>query len=188
MFTMSGIYHALEPGLGRQVFRRLDYAAIFVMIAGTATPIHVIMFRGWWRWGMLIYLWVVAIVGLLLTVILIDQIPEWATLSVFMAMGWTALASILKAGRLYGLRAIWLALLGGLFYSIGAAIDFLQSPDALCNRGYPSNQSPFRPFYRQYRLSISGRRLWLGVKHLPQTLPKKHSDQIFPGSFSGNDG
>ncbi|HOY49897.1 MAG TPA: hemolysin III family protein [Flavobacteriales bacterium] len=129
MFTMSGVYHALEPGLGRQVFRRLDYAAIFVMIAGTATPIHVIMFRGWWRWGMLIYLWVVAIVGLLLTVILIDQIPEWATLSVFMALGWTALASILKAGRLYGFMAIRLALLGGLFYSIGAAIDFLRWPE-----------------------------------------------------------
>jgi channel protein (hemolysin III family) len=129
MFTMSGVYHALEPGLGRQVFRRLDYAAIFIMIAGTATPIHVIMFRGWWRWGMLIYLWVVAIVGLLLTVILIDQIPEWATLSVFMALGWTALASILKAGRLYGFMAIRLALLGGLFYSIGAAIDFLRWPE-----------------------------------------------------------
>ncbi len=129
VFMMSGIYHALEPGLGRQVFRRLDYAAIFTMIAGTATPIHVILFRGIWRWGMLIYLWFVAIAGLLLTVILLDQIPEWITLLVFVAMGWSALLSMLQAWRLYGFHSISFAFYGGIAYSIGAVIDFTRSLD-----------------------------------------------------------
>ena len=126
VFMMSGIYHALEPGLGRQVFRRLDYAAIFTMIAGTATPIHVILFRGTWRWGMLVFLWVVAIAGLLLTVILIDQLPEWLTLSVFFAMGWSALSSMLKAWMMYGFRNISYAIYGGVAYTLGAMIDFLR--------------------------------------------------------------
>jgi channel protein (hemolysin III family) len=131
VFMMSGVYHALEPGLGRDVFRRLDYAAIFTMIAGTATPIHVILFRGIWRWGMLIYLWFVAIAGLLLTVILLDQIPEWLTLSVFIAMGWSALMSMLQAWRLYGFHSISFAFYGGLAYSLGAAIDFTRSMELM---------------------------------------------------------
>jgi channel protein (hemolysin III family) len=129
VFMMSGTYHALEPGLGRDVFRRLDYAAIFTMIAGTATPIHVILFRGIWRWGMLIYLWSIAIAGLLLTVILLDKIPEWLTLSVFVAMGWSALLSMLQAWRLYGFRSIAFAFYGGIAYSIGAIIDFTRAID-----------------------------------------------------------
>lgn len=129
MFSMSSIYHALEPGIGRQIFRKLDYAAIFVMIAGTATPIHLIIFRGWWRWGMIISLWIIAIIGLLLTIILIDQIPEWVSLMVFMLMGAAALASIVKAGKMLGIKEITYAILGSCFYVIGALFDFLHWPE-----------------------------------------------------------
>jgi channel protein (hemolysin III family) len=127
VFLMSGIYHALEPGLGREVFRRLDYAAIFTMIAGTATPIHVILFRGIWRWGMLLYLWAVAITGLLLTVILLDQIPEWLTLLVFLSMGSSALLAMVQAWRMYGFQSIAFAFYGGIAYSLGAVIDFTRT-------------------------------------------------------------
>lgn len=133
MFSMSSIYHALEPGIGRQIFRKLDYAAIFVMIAGTATPIHLIIFRGWWRWGMIISLWIIAIIGLLLTIILIDQIPEWVSLMVFMLMGAAALASIVKAGKMFGIKEITYAILGGCFYVIGALFDFLRWPEIVPN-------------------------------------------------------
>jgi hemolysin III len=131
LFFMSGIYHALEPGFGRQIFRRLDYAGIFIMIAGTATPIHIILFRGWWRTGMLLFIWTVGIIGLLFTLILIDQLPEWLTLSVYMAMGWSVLLSVLRAWKIYGFRSVWLTFLGGLFYTIGALIDFLKVPDLI---------------------------------------------------------
>jgi channel protein (hemolysin III family) len=126
VFLMSGTYHALPPGLGREVFRRLDYAAIFTMIAGTATPIHIILFRGFWRWGMLSLLWVVAITGLLLTVILLDRIPPWLILTVFISMGWSVLASMIHATRLYGFRNVALAFYGGIAYTLGAMMDFLE--------------------------------------------------------------
>jgi len=126
MFSMSGIYHALEPGFGRQVFRRLDYAAIYTMIAGTATPIHIIFFRGWRRWGVLLFLWFVAIVGLLLTIILIDNMPEWLTLTIFISMGWSAIISMIHAWKLYGFQRISLALYGGVAYTVGAFIDFMR--------------------------------------------------------------
>jgi len=129
VFLMSGIYHALEPGFGRQIFRRLDYAAIFTMIAGTATPIHIILFRGIWRWGMLLFLWIVAIVGLLMTIILIDQMPEWLTLSIFISMGWTALLSLARAWKMYGFKHISYAFYGGIAYTLGAVIDFIKIED-----------------------------------------------------------
>jgi hypothetical protein len=64
-----------------------------------------------------------------MTIILIDQIPEWVSLTVFMLMGALALASIVKAGKMFGIRQILYALLGGGFYVIGALIDFLRWPD-----------------------------------------------------------
>lgn len=131
MFMMSGIYHALQEGMARDVFRRLDYAAIFTMISGTATPIHIILFRGWWRWGMLLFLWTIAIVGLLLTIILLDKMPEWFTLTVFISMGWSALISMIQAWKYYGFKNIALAIYGGIAYSIGAAIDFFKTPQII---------------------------------------------------------
>jgi channel protein (hemolysin III family) len=129
VFMMSGIYHALSPGLGRQVFRRLDYAAIFTMISGTATPIHIILFRGWWRWGMLAFLWGFAIIGLLMTVILIDVMPEWLILTVFISLGWTVMLSMIRAWWIYGYRRISMAFYGGIAYTAGAVIDFMRIPD-----------------------------------------------------------
>jgi hemolysin III len=144
LFSMSGIYHALEPGLSRQVFRRLDYAGIFIMIAGIATPIHFILFRGWWRTGMLLFIWIFGIVGLLLTVILIDQMPEWMLLSVFMCMGWSIILSIVKAWRIYGFKSIGLTFLGGFFYTIGAYIDFIKYPDLV--NGFIGHHEIFHVF------------------------------------------
>src|SRR3954447_18790099 len=51
LFAASGTYHLLAPGTGgRTVMQRLDHGAIFVLIAGTFTPLHGILFRGAWRW------------------------------------------------------------------------------------------------------------------------------------------
>ena len=52
LLSMSGVYHMMESGgTARAVMGRLDHSAIFVLIAGTFTPVHGILFRGWARWG-----------------------------------------------------------------------------------------------------------------------------------------
>lgn len=122
----SGFYHAFEPGLSKQIFRRLDYACIFLLIAGTGTPIHIILFRGWWRWGMLLFIWFFAGIGLIFTVSALDYLPEYVTLSVFLLLGWSALVSIVKATRIFGFKKIQLAIWGGVFYTIGALFEYSQ--------------------------------------------------------------
>lgn len=131
LFSMSGIYHALEPGFARQVFRRLDYSGIFIMIAGTATPIHMILFRGAWRKSMLIFLWSIAIVGLLFTMLFIDLVPQWLMLVIYLSMGWSILISILRATVVFGFKKVALAFIGGVLYTIGAVWDYLEWGDII---------------------------------------------------------
>lgn len=129
LFSMSGVFHLLDhDGDARAVLRRLDHAAIWTMIAGTFTPIHVILFRGAWRWGVLVGVWTVAITALTLEVIFFDSIPEWLILSLFLGLGWFGFFSFTHFRRQYDHPSVKFLVLGGLAYSIGAIIDFSKWP------------------------------------------------------------
>ena len=129
LFSMSGVYHLLEPGgVPRAVFQRLDHAAIWVLIAGTFTPIHAILFRGLWRWGILLLVWVIAITGLVLEVVFFSEIPEWLTLSFYLGLGWIGVFSGWKFRRSFGDSSSRYLLWGGLLYSFGAVLEFLRWP------------------------------------------------------------
>lgn len=52
LLNMSAVYHMLGPGTGRDVMRRLDLAGVFLVIAGTFTPMHAILLRCWRRWSL----------------------------------------------------------------------------------------------------------------------------------------
>ena len=70
LLSMSGIYHLLEQGgEARSILNRLDHAAIFILIAGTFTPIHVMLFTGWRRWSVLAVIWLFAVAGIIVKTI-----------------------------------------------------------------------------------------------------------------------
>jgi len=82
LLSFSGVYHLLAPGTDeRALLKRLDHAAIFVLIAGSFTPVHVILFRGAWRWGMLTIVWGAAVAGLVLKTVFFSTVPESLGLS-----------------------------------------------------------------------------------------------------------
>src|SRR5690606_38523367 len=94
LFSMSGVYYLLAPTVSsRLVLQRLDHSAIWSMIAGTFTPIHLILFRGFWRWGVLVLVWITAITGLVLKTIFFHEVPEVLSLSLYLGLGWCGLAS-----------------------------------------------------------------------------------------------
>lgn len=129
LLSMSGVYHLLEAGgAGHKVLQRLDHAAIFALIAGSFTPIHWILFRGWGRWGVLVLIWSLAITGLTLKVIFFESIPEWLGLTFFLGLGWIGLASGAVLWRRYGFALIRPLVYSGLFYSAGAVLEFLRWP------------------------------------------------------------
>lgn len=129
LLSMSGVYHLLPlHTTSRAVFQRLDHAAILVLIAGSFTPPHVILFRGWWRWGVLALVWSLATAGITLTAIFFRTIPEWLSLTFYLGLGWIGIFSGIKAWRCYGFDFIKPVLWGGLAYTIGALIDFIRWP------------------------------------------------------------
>jgi channel protein (hemolysin III family) len=127
--TMSGAYHALEPdGDARAVLQRLDHAAIWMLIAATFTPVHAILFRGPWRWAMLIFVWTCAVAGATLEAFFFAAMSGGLGLGLFLGLGWTGALSALMMARRHGRRAVSGLLLGGVVYSIGAVAAAIKSP------------------------------------------------------------
>ena len=126
LLTMSGVFHMLGPGAPRTVFQRLDHAAIFVLIAGTMTPIHAILFRGVWRWGMLAFVWMLAVAGVTLKSIYFDMVPQALGVGLYLGMGWLGLASMILLARRYGAPMVVPLVLGGLAYTAGAAVEWAE--------------------------------------------------------------
>jgi len=129
LLSMSGVYHLLAVGGGgRMVLRMLDHAGIFLLIAGSFTPVHMIMFTGWLRWGFLGLVWALAITGITLTVVFFDRIPEWLSLCLYLGLGWFGLFSGVWLMRRYGFHFITPLLLSGLAYSLGGIGEYLRRP------------------------------------------------------------
>lgn len=129
LLSLSGVYHLLSPGTaGREVLKRLDHAAIFVLIAGSFTPVHAILFRGVWRWGMLAGIWGAAIAGLVLKTAYFSTMPEWLGLAMYLGLGWMGVISALALARRFGWRSIQPILWGALAYTVGALTEFLRWP------------------------------------------------------------
>lgn len=129
LLSLSGVYHMMELGsTSRAVMLRLDVAAVFVLIAGTFTPVHVIMFRGWNRWGILTLLWLIAIVGVTLRSIFFNKIPSPMGSFIFLSMGWIGLYTAYLIYHRLGWQGFRSVLFGGICYSVGAIINVIQWP------------------------------------------------------------
>ncbi len=129
MLTASGCYHLIRTSPSRlQLLRKLDHSSIFVLIAGTYTPICFNLFAGFWNWGMLALIWFLALVGILSKIFLIKT-PRWFTAAVYLVMGWLALIATpeilaaLPAGALF-----WLVL-GGVVFTLGAIVYATKKPN-----------------------------------------------------------
>ena len=126
---MSGVFHMLEEGsTGRNVLGRLDKAAIFALIAGTHTPVQGLFFRGVARWGVLGLMWLVAATGITLFSVFYDSLPRGLGTTVYLVMGWIAGVAGIVVWRRQGTSRVWLLILGGVVYSLGAIFLGLEWP------------------------------------------------------------
>ena len=129
LLSLSGVYHLLSPHTaGRSVLMRLDHAAIFVLIAGSFTPIHVILFRGLWRLEMLSGIWALAVAGLTVTVVFFKALPEWVGLAMYLGLGWLGAISTIALARRFGVRFILPLLWGAIAYTVGAIAEAAHWP------------------------------------------------------------
>jgi len=131
LFAASATYHlvrARPEALG--ILRRLDHAAIFLLIAGTYTPFCMLMFSGFWKWGLLIIVWSLAVIGIAVKMFIM-QAPRWLSAGVYLVMGWLCLAAAGEMLRVLSPGALlWLAA-GGLIYTAGAVVYITKTLDFL---------------------------------------------------------
>jgi hemolysin III len=125
----SAAYHLIRADPTVIVrLRKLDHAAIYVLIAGSYTPICAIMFRGFWRWGFLTVIWSLAAAGIIVKMFIITA-PRWITAGVYVILGWSSLASAGEAWRALPAGALIGLAVGGLIYTIGAVIYITKKLD-----------------------------------------------------------
>lgn len=128
LFGVSATYHIFYwPPRVRAWLRRADHATIFVFIAATYTPLVFNVLSGWWRLGVLIAIWVCALAGVA-GAAPFPQIPRRITALLYVAMGWVAVVALAPLTAALGWGAAILVGLGGLQYSLGAAMYAFKKP------------------------------------------------------------
>jgi len=129
LYSASTTYHLLNiSDKCTRILRRVDHMMIYILIAGTYTPICIIALNGWWEWGLLTAVWALACAGIVLTIIWFNA-PRWVSTLIYLLMGWMVMVAcypIYQSVSLSGL--LWLAL-GGIFYTLGAVIYALKKPN-----------------------------------------------------------
>jgi len=118
LYLTSTLYHALPRNRAKRVFQVLDHAAIFLMIAGTYTPITLGVLRGTWGWTLFGLVWSLAIAGVALTAGGGVRYPKLTT-SLYLAMGWLILIAVKPLWlRMPSEGLFWLSA-GGIAYTVG---------------------------------------------------------------------
>jgi hemolysin III len=129
LFTASATYHLVKakPKI-LDVLRKLDHSAIYLLIAGTYTPICFNMFTGFWQWGMLTLIWSLAFIGVGVKLLWINA-PRWLYTGVYIAMGWLAIFGVRELLSTLPSGAIICLLIGGITFTAGAVIYATKSFD-----------------------------------------------------------
>ena len=129
LYTMSGIYHSLNVSeRAIAALQRLDHMMIYVLIAGTYTPLCLVLLHGRLGLGLLIAVWTIAVIGIVQKILWMDA-PRWFSTMLYLGMGWAALIvarPVLDAAPAGFL--IWI-IAGGIFYSAGAVVYVSKRPD-----------------------------------------------------------
>ena len=130
LYTASGVYHAvpLPPDSATVgIFRRIDHSAIYLLIAGTYTPIFAVLLAGRRRKLLLAGVWLAAVAGVAAKWLLAAP-PEWLEIGLYLGLGWLAVGVATALIRAVGWRGMGWAVGGGACYSTGAAFELARWP------------------------------------------------------------
>ena len=123
MITVSGLYHWIAHAPFKAVLRVLDHCAIYLLIAGTYTPVTLLSIRGPWGWTLFGVVWGVAIAGILVKTLAIGRL-ERLSIGLYMLLGWVGLIGLGPLIEHLSWPALALFGSGGLLFSIGVAVFY----------------------------------------------------------------
>ena len=118
LYSASACYHACRDQTRRRLCKSIDHAAIYLLIAGTYTPVMLVLVRGAWGWGISAVLWALALCGVIFKFRFAGRFKIASTL-VYVAMGWIGMIAIRPILATVPPGAIHLLIAGGVAYTFG---------------------------------------------------------------------
>ena len=130
-FGASALYHRVTwaPSV-RRWMRRVDHAGVYLLIAGTYTPVSLLVLHGDWGRVILVVVWVGALAAILLKFVWVDA-PKWVAATIGLTLGWVAVVALPQLVDRLRLSALTLLIAGGLLYSAGAIVYARRKPNPL---------------------------------------------------------
>ena len=116
----SMLYHASRDPRRRRLFRIFDHASIFLLIAGSYTPICLTTLRGPWGWSLFGVVWGIAVIGITLKIWFTGRFEFISTL-LYLAMGWLCVVAIVPMIRMLQIETLLFLFVGGLSFTSGVA-------------------------------------------------------------------
>jgi hemolysin III len=131
MFGASALYHTVNwPDARRRWLRRLDHAGIYALIAGTYTPVGLLILKGHWRLAVLGIVWIGAATAIALKFLWVDG-PKWLSAVFGITLGWVAVVAFPQIFDQVGIAGSVLVVIGGIAYTTGAVVYTLRRPDPI---------------------------------------------------------
>jgi hemolysin III len=128
LFTSSALHHGINGGPRlNEVLRTLDYDSVFLLIAGSLTPLVLVLFRTVYGWTVLGAVWTIAALGIVMRSVW-RQVPKYITNALYIALGWMTVL-LVAADVTVPLGALALMAAGGLVYSAGFVVFVLEKPN-----------------------------------------------------------
>ncbi len=118
LYFASTLYHSLVFTRARNLFRKFDHMAIFLLIAGTYTPFCLTALDGWVGWTLLAVIWTFAIIGIVMKAFFTGK-HEWISITMYILMGWMVVPVIKPIYDALSFQAFILLVLGGVAYTVG---------------------------------------------------------------------
>jgi hemolysin III len=118
LYLSSTLYHALTNEKAKNVFRYMDHISIYFLIAGTYTPVTLVLLGGAWGWTVFGLSWGLALAGTIFKVLFFGRY-EWVSLMIYIFMGWLVVIAIKPMMEVMPFGMFLWFLAGGLFYTLG---------------------------------------------------------------------
>lgn len=129
LFLASVLHHGIDGSeRTERILRAFDYFAIFILIAGTYTPVCLTILRGPLGWSVFGVAWLVAVVGITLRAA-VPHLPKWITNTLYVTMGWLSIVLVVPLYRAMGWPGLSLLVAGGVAYTVGAVIFAVEKPN-----------------------------------------------------------
>jgi hemolysin III len=118
LYTASTLYHAFREEKLKRFFKLLDHSSIYLLIAGSYTPITLTVMRGGWGWTMFGIIWGLAIAGVIFKILFIEKFKVLSVI-IYVVMGWIVVIAIKPMLTMVPHGMLMWLLIGGLSYTLG---------------------------------------------------------------------